>query len=231
VDDLGAIIVVAVFYTSELHTSYLPYIVVLIGVLAILNYFNVKQIYLYLIPGVFLWYFVHSFGVHATIAGVITAFFLPTTPTAVESPLERLEHILAKPVNFLIMPLFAFANTNIKFEPIMLEGVFEGLCLGIILVLFLGKPIGITVLSYLAVKLRICSLPSSTTWKQIYALGILGGIGFTMSIFIALLSFKNPEYQVQAKFSILIASTISGLVGFLILRRLSNVSSKEISEN
>uniref|UniRef100_UPI003341EF92 Na+/H+ antiporter NhaA n=1 Tax=Pseudopedobacter sp. TaxID=1936787 RepID=UPI003341EF92 len=186
VDDLGAIIVVAVFYTSELHTNYLPYIGVLIAILAILNYFNVKQIYLYLIPGVFLWYFVHSFGVHATIAGVITAFFLPTTPTAVESPLERLEHLLAKPVNFLIMPLFAFANTNIKFEPVMLDGIFGGLSLGIILGLFLGKPIGITILSYLAVKLKICALPGGTTWKQIYALGILGGIGFTMSIFIAL---------------------------------------------
>ncbi len=232
VDDLGAIIVVAVFYTSELHTNYLPYIGVLIAILAILNYFNVKQIYLYLIPGVFLWYFVHSFGVHATIAGVITAFFLPTTPTAVESPLERLEHLLAKPVNFLIMPLFAFANTNIKFEPVMLDGIFGGLSMGIILGLFLGKPIGITILSYLAVKLKICALPDGTTWKQIYALGILGGIGFTMSIFIALLSFKNPEYQVQAKFSILIASTISGLVGFLVLRRLSKKNRHtEISDN
>ncbi|ADY50965.1 sodium/proton antiporter, NhaA family [Pseudopedobacter saltans DSM 12145] len=226
VDDLGAIIVVAVFYTSELHTHYLPYIAGLILVLGILNYFNVKKVYLYLIPGAFLWYFVHSFGVHATIAGVVTAFFLPTTPDATESPLEKLEHLLSKPVNFLIMPLFAFANTNIKFEPIMLEGVFEGLSLGIILGLFLGKPIGITLLSYIAVKLNICSLPNGTSWKQIYALGILGGIGFTMSIFIALLSFKNPEYQTQAKFSILIASCISGLVGFLVLKNLSTDKTK-----
>lgn len=226
VDDLGAIIVVAVFYTSELHTAYLPYIAGLILVLAALNYFNVKKIYLYLIPGLFLWYFVHAFGVHATIAGVITAFFLPTTPDAAESPLEKLEHILTKPVNFLIMPLFALANTNIKFEPIMLEGIFEGLSLGIILGLFLGKPIGITLLSYIAVKLKICSLPDNTSWKQIYALGILGGIGFTMSIFIALLSFKNPEFQTQAKFSILIASCISGLIGYLALLRLANRSEK-----
>lgn len=217
VDDLGAILVVAIFYTSELNTSYLPHIIGLIAILAALNFFNVKKVYLYLIPGVFLWYFVHSFGVHATIAGVITAFFLPTTPDAKESPLEKLEHILSKPVNFLIMPLFAFANTNIKFEPEMLDGVFGHLSVGIILGLLVGKPLGITLMSYLAVKLKISSLPRNSKWKQVFGLGILGGIGFTMSIFIALLSFSNPEYQTQAKFSVLIASCLAGIIGYLIL--------------
>src|SRR5690606_5162575 len=134
-----------------------------------------------------------SFGVHATIAGVLTAFFLPTTPDAVESPLEKLEHALVKPVNFLIMPIFAFANTNIKFQQEMVDGLFSNLSLGIIAGLLLGKPLGISLMSFLAVKLKISSLPGDVKWSQITGAGILAGIGFTMSIFIALLSFNTAE--------------------------------------
>lgn len=224
VDDLGAIIVIAVFYTSELHTQYLPYIAGLLLILAALNYFNVKNIVAYLIPGIFLWYFVHSFGIHATIAGVVTAFFLPTTPDATESPLEKLEHLLAKPVNFLIMPLFAFANTNIRFEDSMFDGLLSPLSLGIICGLIVGKSFGITLMSYLAVKLKISALPLNSKWSQIFGLGILAGIGFTMSIFIALLSFENPDFQTQAKFSILVASVTAGIIGYFLL---SSVSDKK----
>lgn len=224
VDDLGAILVIAFFYTSELNTQYLPYIIGLLIILGVLNYFNIKSIILYLIPGIFLWYFVHSFGVHATIAGVVTAFFLPTTPDAVESPLEKLEHALVKPVNFLIMPIFAFANTNIKFQQEMIDGLFSNLSLGIIAGLLIGKPLGISLMSYLAVKLKISSLPSGVKWSQITGAGILAGIGFTMSIFIALLSFSNVEYQVQGKFSILIASILAGTIGFITLKTLSKKS-------
>ncbi len=220
VDDLGAILVIAFFYTSELHTQYIPHIIGILCILGILNYFNVKTILFYLIPGVLLWYFVHSFGVHATIAGVLTAFFLPTTPDAVESPLEKLEHALVKPVNFLIMPIFALANTNIKFQQEMVDGLFSNLSLGIIAGLIIGKPLGIALMSYLAVKLKISSLPGGVKWAQITGAGILAGIGFTMSIFIALLSFENAGFQVQAKFSILVASILAGTLGFLLLKSL-----------
>jgi NhaA family Na+:H+ antiporter len=222
VDDLGAILVIAFFYTEELHLIYLPYIIGILILLFALNYFNVKSIIFYLIPGAFLWYFIHGFGVHATIAGVLTAFFLPTTHDDKESPLEILEHLLAKPVNFMIMPIFALANTNIRFESEMMEGVFDGLSMGIILGLCLGKPLGITLMSYLAVKLKISDLPKDTSWAQIVGLGLLAGIGFTMSIFIALLSFSSVEFQTQAKFSILMASVISGFLGYITLRLLSD---------
>ena len=221
VDDLGAILVIAFFYTDDLHLSYLPYIIGTLILLFALNYFNVKSIIYYIIPGIFLWYFIHGFGVHATIAGVLTAFFLPTTPDDTESSLEKLEHLLAKPVNFIIMPIFALANTNIRFENEMMDGIFGGLSMGIILGLCLGKPIGITLMAYLAVKLKISELPKDTRWAQIIGLGLLAGIGFTMSIFIALLSFNNIEFQTQAKFSILIASLISGILGYAALRFLS----------
>lgn len=220
VDDLGAILVIAFFYTSELHTQYIPYIIGILCVLGILNYFNVKTLVFYLVPGIFLWYFVHSFGVHATIAGVLTAFFLPTTPDATESPLEKLEHTLVKPVNFLIMPVFAFANTNIKFQSEMIDGLFSNLSLGIIAGLLIGKPLGISLMSFLAVKLKISSLPGAVKWAQITGAGILAGIGFTMSIFIALLSFTSTAHQVQAKFSILVASILAGTIGYVVLKAL-----------
>ena len=222
VDDLGAILVIAFFYTNELNLNYLPYIIGTLILLFALNYFNVKPIVFYLIPGAFLWYFIHGFGVHATIAGVLTAFFLPTTPDEKESPLEKLEHLLTKPVNFIIMPIFALANTNIRFESEMTNGIFGGLSMGIILGLCLGKPIGITLMSYLAVKLKISELPKDTRWAQVVGLGLLAGIGFTMSIFIALLSFDNLEFQTQAKFSILMASLISGILGYTALKFLSS---------
>lgn len=218
VDDLGAILVIAFFYTSELHTQYIPHIIGILCILGILNYFNIKTIVFYLVPGIFLWYFVHSFGVHATIAGVLTAFFLPTTPDATESPLEKLEHALVKPVNFLIMPVFAFANTNIKFQQEMIDGLFSNLSLGIIAGLLIGKPLGISLMSFLAVKLKISSLPGGVKWGQITGAGILAGIGFTMSIFIALLSFMDPAHQVQAKFSILVASILAGTIGYMVLK-------------
>lgn len=218
VDDLGAILVIAFFYTEELHLAYLPYIIGTLLILFALNYFNVKSIILYLIPGIFLWYFVHAFGVHATIAGVLTAFFLPTTVDDTESSLEKLEHALVKPVNFLIMPVFALANTNIRFESSMIDGLGSSMSLGILFGLLLGKPLGIFLMSYLAVKLKMSELPVGSRWRQIIGIGLLAGIGFTMSIFIALLSFSSPEYQVQAKFSILLASVVAGLVGYFLLK-------------
>ena len=218
VDDLMAILVIAVFYTSELHQNYLLYAGLLFVLLIVFNRLGVKKIYFYLIPGVFIWYFVHHSGIHATIAGVLVAMTLPTTSDDTESPLEKLEHLLVKPVNFLIMPIFALANTNIKFQEEMIAGLTTPLGLGIILGLFLGKPIGITLISWIGVKLKISSLPDKAAWMQIIGVGLLAGIGFTMSIFISVLSFTGqPLLLSEAKFSVLVASIISGVAGSLLL--------------
>lgn len=217
VDDLIAILVIAVFYSSELNFLYLGYSGALFVLLIIFNRMGIKNLLFYLIPGVVIWYFIHHSGIHATIAGVLVAITLPTNEEDTDSPLEKLEHALTRPVNFIIMPVFALVNTNITFESTMVEGLFSNLGLGIILGLFLGKPIGIFVMSWLSVKLKIAQLPESTTWLHVLGLGLLGGIGFTMSIFIALLSFGDLLHQNEAKFAILIASTIAGISGFCIL--------------
>ncbi|WP_017258566.1 Na+/H+ antiporter NhaA [Pedobacter arcticus] len=217
VDDLGAILVIAVFYSKEMHLAYLGYAGIVFAILIAFNYFGVKKIYFYIIPGIVMWYFIHHSGVHATIAGVLTALTLPTNDTAKASPLERLEHMLVKPVNFLIMPIFAIANTNIKFESEMVSNITSGVSVAIICGLVLGKPLGILSFSWLSVKLKLSKLPEQTKWSQIAGLGLLGGIGFTMSIFIALLSFNDVEHQTQAKFSILIASISAGVLGYVVL--------------
>ncbi|QHL89220.1 Na+/H+ antiporter NhaA [Nibribacter ruber] len=222
VDDLGAILVIALFYSKEMHLNYLLYAAGIFAMLIAFNKLGVKSLIFYLVPGVFMWYCIHHSGVHATIAGVLTAFTLPTTPGADESPLEKLEHALTKPVNFLIMPVFALANTNIALELGMVDGLYSGLGLGIILGLFVGKPVGIMAFSWAAVKLGISDLPEGVTWTQILSLSFLAGIGFTMSIFVALLSFDNPDYQTAAKFSILVASILAGLTGYLLLRRFAS---------
>ena len=220
VDDLGAILVIAIFYTSQIHFEYLAMAAGILALLALLNYFGVKNLIFYLIPGVFLWYFIHHSGIHATIAGVLLAFTIPTNQTDVLSPLEKLEHLLTTPVNYLIMPIFALANTNITFEKEMISGLVSPLGLGIILGLFAGKTIGVTFFSWLAVKLKWAELPSGAGWKHILGLGMLAGIGFTMSIFISLLSFSDELHISEAKFAILAASIISGLVGFVFLKRI-----------
>ncbi|WJS93423.1 Na+/H+ antiporter NhaA [Flavobacterium johnsoniae] len=218
VDDLIAILVIALFYSSELSFMYLGYAGALLVLLVIFNRSGVKNLLFYLLPGILIWYFIHHSGIHATIAGVLVAMTIPTNEDDTESPLEKLEHSLARPVNFLIMPVFALANTNITFESAMIEGLFSSLGLGIGLGLFLGKPVGIFIMSWLSVKLKIAALPESVTWVHVLGLGLLGGIGFTMSIFIALLSFDDALLQNEAKFAILAASTAAGITGFSILR-------------
>lgn len=218
VDDLGAILVIAIFYTNQIHFEYLAMAGGILLLLGLMNYFGVKNLFFYLIPGVFLWYFIHHSGIHATIAGVLLAFTIPTNETEVESPLEKLEHFLTVPVNYLIMPVFALANTNITFQQEMLTGLVSPLGLGIIIGLFAGKTLGVTFFSWLAVKLKWADLPTGAGWKHILGLGMLAGIGFTMSIFIALLSFSDELHISEAKFAILTASVLSGLVGFVFLK-------------
>ncbi|NIJ52285.1 NhaA family Na+:H+ antiporter [Dyadobacter arcticus] len=223
VDDLMAILVIAIFYSNDIHYTYLMYAVGIFIFLLLLNKLGVKNLSAYLIPGIFIWYFVHHSGVHATIAGVLTAFAIPTTPDSIESPLEKLEHILVNPVNFVIMPIFALANTNIRLEAGMVSGLTTVLGLGIIAGLVLGKPFGITLFSWLAVKTRVGKMPKHASWMHIAGVGMLGGIGFTMSIFIALLSFSGKQLILsEAKFAILTASIISGILGYLWLSRTEN---------
>jgi len=217
VDDLGAIIVIAIFYTQELHLTNLLYAGGILALLAIMNALGVKKLIFYIIPGLFLWYFIHHSGIHATIAGVLLAFTVPTNPVKTESPLEKLEHSIMSPVNYFIMPLFALANTNIRFHSSMVDGLTSPLGLGIICGLLLGKTIGVSLFSFIAVKLGFSSLPGRSSWKHIIGLGMLAGIGFTMSVFIALLSFNNPEFHDEAKFSILVASLLAGSVGYTYL--------------
>lgn len=220
VDDLGAILVIALFYTEQLHWNYLLFAAGILLLLILLNVFRVKKHIFYLIPGVFLWYFMHHSGIHATIAGVLLAFTIPTnaSETAI-SPLEKLEQKLHIPVSFIIMPLFALANTNIIFNTGMAEGLLSTLGLGIIGGLTVGKVTGICLFSAIAVKMGISTLPAGSNWRHLVGIGFLAGIGFTMSIFIALLSFKGaPAVQDEAKFAILIASVLSGIAGFMLLK-------------
>ena len=219
VDDLGAILVIAIFYTDQIHCTYLLLSFGVTALLFLLNFLKVTKTIFYIIPGLFLWYFLHHSGIHATIAGVLLAFSIPTNASNVEiSPLEKLEHQLHIPVSFLIMPIFALTNTNITFSNEMVAGVTSTLGMGIICGLILGKLIGINLFSFIAIKLKLSSLPQNSNWIQMIGVGLLAGIGFTMSIFIALLSFKNEiVIQDEAKFAILIASFIAAILGFTIL--------------
>lgn len=231
VDDLMAILVIATFYSTSLHFTYLMYAGGLFVMLIAFNRLGVKNIAFYIIPGLFIWYFVHHSGIHATIAGVLVAITLPTTPDAKESPLEKLEHILMRPVNFLIMPLFALANTNIKFESGMIDGLFTPLGMGIILGLFIGKPVGIFIMSWISIKLGLSKMPDQAGWTHIIGVGMIAGIGFTMSIFISLLSFAGAELLMsEAKFSILVASILSGVMGSILLKAVAKKRTKKDSE-
>lgn len=218
VDDLIAILVIAFFYSEGIELTYLGYAAAGMTVLILMNRLNVKNPYLYLIPGIFIWYFVHHSGIHATIAGVMVAMTLPTNDTSVESPLERLEHALVKPVNFFIIPVFAFANTNITLQAEMLHGLTAPLGLGIFFGLLFGKPIGILLTSWICRSLGIASLPEGSNWMHIIGVGMLAGIGFTMSIFISILSFQNPLFVSEAKLSVLLTSIVAGTAGYLLLK-------------
>ena len=221
VDDLGAIIVIALFYTHDLHINYLYYSAGIYAIMLVFNYFDFKSIWYYVIPGAIMWYFIHHSGIHSTVAGVLTAFAIPMRTASGYSPVCHLEHRLSNFVNFLILPVFALANTNITYEEGMLNGLATPLGLGIILGLVLGKPAGIFLMSWAAVKTKLSILPDGINWIHIGGMGMLAGIGFTMSIFISLLSFDDYALQSESKFAILIASVIAAVVGFVGLRAYS----------
>lgn len=226
-DDLAAVVIIAIFYTAELSTGYLAGAVVAAGGLFILNRMGVYKLLPYLIGGVILWYFVLNSGVHATVAGVVTALMIPlhsaSEKTNVDnSPLCKLEHALTKPVAFFIVPLFGFSNAGISFAGMSPSIIFDTLPLGIMLGLFVGKQIGVFGAAWLAIKSGLAKMPLHANWAQIYGVAVLCGIGFTMSIFIGLLSFQSELLQAETKIGVLTGSAFSAVCGYLLLRLISS---------
>lgn len=208
IDDLGAIVVIAVFYTADLHSGFLLAGLAILVIPIVLNLLRVRRLILYFIPGLVIWYCLLNSGVHPTIAGVLLAFCIPLVR------ISDLERALYDVVNFIIMPLFALANTAIIFPQDWGTVLHSTIAFGIIAGLVLGKPVGICLFSYLSVRCGIAALPSQTSWKQLLGTGIMAGIGFTMSIFIATLAYTDVSLQVTSKIAIIIASFIAGITGY-----------------
>ena len=217
VDDLGAIIIIAIFYTTSLVFTNLFIALGIWGLLIILNRRKVFNLIPYLIGGIAMWYFMLHSGVHASITGVLLALAIPFGNGGEKSPSFILQHFLHKPVAFLILPLFALANTCLSIGDSWLSGLGQTNSLGIITGLIIGKPLGILLFSFMGVRLGICALPTDLKWKNIIGAGFLAGIGFTMSIFITLLAFDNTDIVSSSKIAILIASFIAGTIGFILL--------------
>jgi NhaA family Na+:H+ antiporter len=225
IDDLGAIILIALFYTKTIYFTNLIISLSIFGVLLIMNRLKITNLILYLVGGIFMWYFMLNSGVHATITGVLLAFALPFGNGSSKTISSQLQHWLHHPVAFIIIPIFALCNTAIVISNDWIHNFSESYSLGIIFGLVLGKPIGIFLFTYLSVKLKLTQLPEDLDWKKIIGVGFLGGIGFTMSIFVTLLAFEDNQIITNSKFMILIGSLISGIIGFIWLKKsLSNVN-------
>ena len=232
-DDLGAIIVIGVFYTTQFSLIYLSSALIVFGVLVMLNrVLRVMSLVPYLLGGALMWFLMLKSGVHATIAGVLLAFAIPFSAKAEDetSPSHRLEHFLHGPAAFAILPIFALANTGIMIDPGWEQDLLSTNSAGIIGGLLLGKPLGITLLSWIAVAIGVCRLPIDVNWGHIFGAGLLGGIGFTMSIFIANLAFATNAQVINAsKIAILLASLAAGVLGFMWLRFFGRTSAADAS--
>ena len=218
IDDLGAIIIIAVFYTSTISFLNLGIALSVLGFLFALNRYKIQSIIPYSIGGIIMWYFMMHSGIHPTIAGVLLAFVIPFGDGSEKSTSAKLQHFLHKPVAFIILPLFALANTCLIINGDWHSILLQSNSLGIILGLIVGKPFGIFIFTFLGVYLGLCELPKDLKWKNILGAGFLGGIGFTMSIFITLLAFSDSELIVSSKIAIVIASTIAAIVGYFSLK-------------
>ena len=218
IDDLGAVLVIAFFYTSGLNTMALLSAGGIALILVMLNRFKVQLKSPYLIAGILLWYFVLKSGVHATIAGVLLAVFIPVHQHNHRSMLHDIEHALTPFINYFVLPVFALANTALLIDATLLSKLNSPLAIGIMTGLIIGKPIGITLFSYLSVKLKAAELPRRVNFSHIAGAGILGGIGFTMSIFISMLAFDDALHQNLAKVAVLIASAVAGISGYVWLK-------------
>ena len=219
IDDLGAIIIIAFFYAGDLSIQYLSLLLLTFIALLILNKSGVKKFLPYLILGLILWFFTYQSGVHATISGVLLATVIPHRKKNKEySLLTKIEHNISSYVAFGIMPLFALANAGVSLDGINLESLLSPVPLGIVLGLFVGKQIGVFLFSIIAIKLKIAQMPNNANWMSFYGVGILAGIGFTMSLFIGNLAFvENIEYIDSVKIGVLTGSLLSTLVGYGLL--------------
>ncbi|MBD7990494.1 Na+/H+ antiporter NhaA [Ochrobactrum quorumnocens] len=225
-DDLAAVVIIAIFYTAEISMPYLGAAFATAAVMFAMNRLGVAKLLPYLIGAAVLWFFVLNSGVHATVAGVVAALMIPLKPAKAKpddmsSPLHILEHALAKPVAFFIVPVFGFANAGISFAGMSPSIIFDTLPLGIMLGLFIGKQIGVFGAAWLAIKSGLAQKPMGASWAQLYGVAVLCGIGFTMSIFIGLLSFPSELLQAETKIGVLTGSALSAICGYVMLRMLA----------
>lgn len=228
IDDLGAIFVIAIFYTKSLAFGNLMIAMGIWVVLLIMNRMKINMLTPYLLLGAVMWYFMLHSGIHATITGVLVAFAIPFGAGDKLSISYKLQHFLHKPVSFVILPLFAIANTAISIDSSAISGVVSTDGIGIFLGLVVGKPLGIWLFSFIGVGLGLCSLPNDLRWKNIVGAGFLGGIGFTMSIFITILAFDDIHIINNSKIAILIASVVAGTIGFTMLKKNLKPISQEV---
>ena len=219
IDDLGAILIIAFFYSGELSISYLSLILISYILLLMLNKFGIKKFFPYLLIGIFMWYFTYKSGIHATIAGVLLASTIPHRIKNKDfSLLIKIEHSISPYVAFLIMPLFAFANAGVSLVGLSLSSLMLPVPLGILMGLFFGKQLGVMIFSYVSVKLKMAQMPDNSTWLSLYGVSILTGIGFTMSLFVGNLAFvENTEYIDGVKIGVLAGSLLSTLFGYFLL--------------
>jgi NhaA family Na+:H+ antiporter len=218
IDDIGAILCIALFYTKSIDWGQLGISMSIFGALLLLNRLKVRNLIPYIIGGILMWYFMLHSGLHATISGVLLAFAIPFGNGNQKSSSYILQHFLHWPVAFIILPIFALANTAITFPSDWPQHLSATSSLGVFLGLVIGKPLGVFLMSFLAVSMGCCSLPQGLGWKHILGAGILAGIGFTMSIFISLLAFETDTYVVSSKIAILISSLMASIIGLLFLR-------------
>jgi len=219
IDDLGAILIIAFFYSGDLSVSYLSLILISYIFLLILNKFGIKKFLPYLLIGAFMWFFTYKSGIHATIAGVLLATTIPHRIKNKDfSLLIKLEHAISPYVAFIIMPIFAFANAGVSLEGLSLASLLQPVPLGILLGLFIGKQVGVMIFSFVAVKTGAAQMPDNSTWLSLYGVSILTGIGFTMSLFVGNLAFsENIEYIDGVKIGVLAGSLLSTLFGYFLL--------------
>ena len=219
IDDLGAIVIIALFYSGDLSIKYLSLMLIAFILLLLINKFNIKKFLPYLIIGLFLWDFTHNSGIHATIAGVLLAMTIPHRKKDKDfSLLIKIEHAISPYVAFGIMPLFAFANAGVSLEGLSFASLLDKVPLGIVLGLFLGKQLGVFIFSYVSIKLKIAQMPNNTSWYNFYGVGVLTGIGFTMSLFVGNLAFvENMQYMDGVKIGVLTGSLLSTLFGYFLI--------------
>ena len=219
IDDLGAIVIIALFYSGDLSIKYLSLMLLAFIILLVINKFNVKKFLPYLIVGIFLWDFTHNSGIHATIAGVLLAMTIPHRKKDKDfSLLIKVEHAISPYVAFGIMPIFAFANAGVSLEGLSFSSLLDKVPLGIVLGLFVGKQLGVFVFSYISIKLKIAQMPSNTSWYNFYGVGVLTGIGFTMSLFVGNLAFaESMQYMDGVKIGVLTGSLLSTLFGYFLI--------------